>query len=247
MTVTNTDIVKFFQKAVKEKWGYVWCLNGVLYTQEMAEKFKKERKSTPRGRTYKTYWTEDCKQWIGKMAADCSGGIVAAIRTKIPTYTDRTANTFRSQFSEYGKISTIPEIPGLAVWRNGHIGIYEGNGYVLEFRGTAYGAVRTKLADRGFNYWGKIRDVDYSDAKIDSTKWNVYRLLKYTKPMLRGDDVKELQTRLNAAGFDCGKIDGIFGKKTEAAVMAYQKAKKLTVDGKAGKNTITKLGGVWRG
>lgn len=247
MTVTNTDIVKFFQKAVKEKWGYVWCLNGVLYTQEMAEKFKKERKSTPRGRTYKTYWTEDCKQWIGKMAADCSGGIVAAIRTKIPTYTDRTANTFRSQFSEYGKISTIPEIPGLAVWRNGHIGIYEGNGYVLEFRGTAYGAVRTKLAERGFNYWGKIRDVDYGDAKIDPTKWNVYRLLKYTKPMLKGDDVKELQTRLNAAGFDCGKIDGIFGKKTEAAVMAYQKAKKLAVDGKAGKNTITKLGGVWRG
>ena len=247
MTVTNTDIVKFFQKAVKEKWGYVWCLNGVLYTQEMAEKFKKERKSTPRGRTYKTYWTEDCKQWIGKMAADCSGGIVAAIRTKIPTYTDRTANTFRSQFSEYGKISTIPEIPGLAVWRNGHIGIYEGNGYVLEFRGTAYGAVRTKLAERGFNYWGKIRDVDYGDAKIDPTKWNVYRLLKYTKPMLRGDDVKELQTRLNAAGFNCGKIDGIFGKKTEAAVMAYQKAKKLAVDGKAGKNTITKLGGVWRG
>ena len=247
MTVTNTDIVKFFQKAVKEKWGYVWCLNGVLYTQEMAEKFKKERKSTPRGRTYKTYWTEDCKQWIGKMAADCSGGIVAAIRTKIPTYTDRTANTFRSQFSEYGKISTIPEIPGLAVWRNGHIGIYEGNGYVLEFRGTAYGAVRTKLANRGFNYWGKIRDVDYGDAKIDPTKWNVYRLLKYTKPMLRGDDVKKLQTRLNAAGFDCGKIDGIFGKKTEAAVMAYQKAKKLTVDGIAGKNTVTKLGGVWRG
>lgn len=247
MTVTNTDIVKFFQKAVKEKWGYVWCLNGVLYTQEMAEKFKKERKSTPRGRTYKTYWTEDCKQWIGKMAADCSGGIVAAIRTKIPNYSDRTANTFKSQFVECGKISTIPEIPGLAVWRNGHIGIYEGKGKVLEFRGTDYGCVRTELAGRGFNYWGKLKDVDYGDAKIDPTKWNVYRLLKYAKPMLRGDDVKELQTRLNVAGFDCGKIDGIFGKKTEAAVMAYQKDKKLTVDGKAGKNTITKLGGVWRG
>ena len=78
MTVKNTDIVKFFQKAVKEKWGYVWGLNGVLYTRELAEKYKAQHKGTPNGRHYSTYWTEDCKKWIGKMAADCSGGIVAA-------------------------------------------------------------------------------------------------------------------------------------------------------------------------
>ncbi len=246
MTVKNTDIVKFFQKAVKEKWGYVWGLNGVLYTQELAEKYKAQHKGTPNGRHYSTYWTEDCKKWIGKMAADCSGGIVAAMRTKIPNYGDRTANTFKSQFVEYGKISTIPEIPGLAVWRNGHIGIYEGKGKVLEFRGTDYGCVRTELAGRGFNYWGKLKDVDYGDAKIEPV-WTVTRLLKYTRPMLRGDDVKELQTRLTAAGFACGKIDGVFGQKTQAAVKEYQKAKKLTVDGIAGKNTVTKLGGVWRG
>lgn len=241
-TPKNTDIVKYFQKAVKEGWGYVWSLNGQLYTQEMADKYKKVKRSTSSSRNPETYWTVDCKKWIGKMAADCSGGIVGAIRTINPSFGDRSANTFKSQFTESGKISTIPEIPGLAVWRSGHIGIYEGNGNVLEFRGTEYGAVRTKLKSRDFTRWGKIKGVEYAEnAEI----WTVARILKRTSPTMSGEDVKELQERLNANGFDCGKIDGVFGDKTESAVKAYQKAKKLLIDGRAGKNTIAALGGVY--
>ena len=242
--VKNTDIVKYFQKAVKEKWGYVWGLNGQLYTQAMADKFKKTKQSTSKWRSPETYWTEDCKRWIGKMAADCSGGIVGAIKSIKPSYSDRAADKFKSQFVESGKINTIPEIPGLAVWRSGHIGIYEGNGYVLEFRGTEYGAVRTKLSERNFTHWGKIKDVVYP---ADTSKWKVTRLLKMKSPMLRGNDVKELQNRLNDKGYNCGTADGVFGPKTEAAVKAYQAANKLVVDGKAGKKTITALGGVWKG
>ena len=37
------------------------------------------------------------------------------------------------------------------------------------------------------------------------------RLLYLTSPMLRGDDVAELQLRLGALGFDAGRVDGIFG------------------------------------
>ena len=253
-TVTNTDIVKYFQNAVKNKWGYVWSLNGELYTKAKAEKYKAQGRSTSSSRNPETYWTEDCARWFGKMAADCSGGIVGAIRTKNPSYKDRTANTFKNQFTVSGKISTIPEIPGLAVWRSGHIGIYEGNGYVLEFRGTEYGAVRTKLSQRDFTRWGKIKDVRYEVEEPD--KWVVTRLLKLTSPMMKGDDVKELQNRLYNEGFKkvlvdsqlkALKADGVFGEITESAVKAFQKAEKLTVDGKAGKNTITALGGVWRG
>ena len=243
-TPKNTDIVKYFQKAVKEGWGYVWGFNGTLYTQELAEKYKAQNRSTSsKSRSPKTYWTVDCKKWIGKMAADCSGGIVGAIRSINPSFGDRSANTFKSQFTESGKIDTIPEIQGLALWRKGHIGIYEGNGWGLEFRGTDYGAVRTKVSSRNWTHWGKIKGVEYEQAE----KWVVKRLLKRKIPMLKGNDVEELQERLYAKGFNCGDIDGKFGKKTEKAVKAFQKANKLTVDGKAGKNTITALGGVWRG
>ena len=257
MSVKSTDIVKYFQKAVKEGWGYVWGLNGELYTQEMADKYKKNKRRTSSSRNPETYWTEDCKKWIGKMAADCSGGIVGAIRTKEPSYGDRSANSFKSQFTESGKASDIPEIPGLAVWRSGHIGIYEGNGNVLEFRGTNYGAVRTKLASRDFTHWGKIKGVEYeTNEEPKEEKWVVKRLLKLTSPMQKGADVKELQKRIYAYGLRCVivdgraktlKADGIFGPITDSAVRAYQKSKGLKVDGKAGKNTITALGGRYEG
>lgn len=249
-TVKNTDIVKYFQNAVKNGWGYVWSLNGELYTKAKAEKYKAQGKSTSQWRDPDTYWTEDCARWFGKMAADCSGGIVGAMRTINPKYSDRSANTFKAQFVESGKINTIPEIPGLAVWRSGHIGIYEGKGYVLEFRGTEYGAVRTKLSQRDFTHWGKIKGVEYPA----DDEWVVNRLLKLTSPMQKGDDVKELQNRLSDEGFKkvlvngklkALKADGVFGEITEAAVMAFQKSAKLVVDGKAGRNTITALGGVY--
>ena len=57
----------------------------------------------------------------------------------------------------------------------------------------------------------------------------------------RGDAVKVLQDRLNAAGCDCGKVDGIWGNKTETAVRAFQKAHGLTVDGIVGPKTWKKF------
>ena len=67
-----------------------------------------------------------------------------------------------------------------------------------------------------------------------------------TQPMVyrgsRGDAVRRLQELLNKKGFDCGAVDGIFGSKTYAAVMAFQKANGLSADGIAGPLTWGKLG-----
>ena len=60
-----------------------------------------------------------------------------------------------------------------------------------------------------------------------------------------GSDVKKLQTALIDAGYDVGSTgaDGVFGKNTQAAVQAYQKANGLAVDGIAGTNTLGLLYG----
>jgi len=60
------------------------------------------------------------------------------------------------------------------------------------------------------------------------------RLLKRASPMMRGEDVRELQTLLLDVGFDCDGIDGVFGINTEDAVRAFQHASKLEVDGEYG-------------
>jgi peptidoglycan hydrolase-like protein with peptidoglycan-binding domain len=57
----------------------------------------------------------------------------------------------------------------------------------------------------------------------------------------RGEAVAELQRKLNALGFDCGAVDGVFGAKTESALIAFQKAAKIGVDGIYGPQTAKAL------
>ncbi len=67
------------------------------------------------------------------------------------------------------------------------------------------------------------------------------RLLYRRRPMLRGDDVKELQTRLNALGFDAGREDGILGDDTASALGEFQRNAGITSDGICGPATVATL------
>ena len=53
----------------------------------------------------------------------------------------------------------------------------------------------------------------------------------------KGQEVKDLQTRLSALGYYNGKIDGEFGPETKEAVTAFQKANGLEADGIVGEET----------
>ena len=68
-----------------------------------------------------------------------------------------------------------------------------------------------------------------------------YRTLKRTYPCMRGSDVRVLQTMLNALGYHCGRVDGIFGDRTAAAVRSFQRRNGLKVDGIVGRATKAKL------
>jgi N-acetylmuramoyl-L-alanine amidase len=67
------------------------------------------------------------------------------------------------------------------------------------------------------------------------------RLLYHRRPMLRGDDVADLQRRLCALGFDTGRVDGIFGPDTEQALRDFQRNAGLTTDGVCGRDTLATL------
>jgi N-acetylmuramoyl-L-alanine amidase len=67
------------------------------------------------------------------------------------------------------------------------------------------------------------------------------RLLYHRRPMLRGDDVGNLQRRLNALGFDAGREDGILGPETEAAIRQFQRNAGLASDGVCGPATVAAL------
>jgi len=67
------------------------------------------------------------------------------------------------------------------------------------------------------------------------------RFLYRRSPVLRGDDIAELQQRLGALGFDTGRVDGIFGDQTSAALGEFQRNVGLPVDNIAGADTVREL------
>jgi N-acetylmuramoyl-L-alanine amidase len=60
-------------------------------------------------------------------------------------------------------------------------------------------------------------------------------------PMLHGDDVADLQRRLNAIGFDTTDVDGIFGPETLRALLDFQHNRRMAEDGIAGASVIEEL------
>lgn len=67
----------------------------------------------------------------------------------------------------------------------------------------------------------------------------VYALSKYGS---RGDEVKQIQTKLKNWGYYKGSVDGIYGSGTLAAVKSFQKKNRLSVDGIAGTKTLQAMG-----
>ena len=67
------------------------------------------------------------------------------------------------------------------------------------------------------------------------------RLITHTAPNMRGDDVAELQAALARLGFDCGRVDGIYGPDTVAALRDFQRNSGLPDDGVCGHDTIRTL------
>jgi N-acetylmuramoyl-L-alanine amidase len=58
---------------------------------------------------------------------------------------------------------------------------------------------------------------------------------------MHGDDIAALQSRLTEMGFDCGRVDGVYGPRTELAVKDFQKSVGAVIDGKCGPATIIAL------
>lgn len=57
-----------------------------------------------------------------------------------------------------------------------------------------------------------------------------------------GAVVTQIQTKLKSLGYYTGTVDGIYGSGTERAVRAFQQKNGLTVDGKAGDQTLAAMG-----
>lgn len=156
-------------------------------------------------------------------AFDCSGLIIHWLRDiRGLIDSDTNAQGLYRQCKQQGKLGAWRMEPGDLVFRYsaakgkmGHVGVYVGNGMVIEAQGRDAGIVMRHLSYGGWTHQGR------HPALAEDTAPTVFRL---TSPMMRGENVKAIQTALNACGYDCGKADGICGKATMTAVKAFATA-----------------------
>lgn len=155
---------------------------------------------------------------------------------------------------ENGSIDTMPDIPGVCVFMRdmSHVGVYVGDGYVVEATGHARGVVKTKLAGRGWGLWGKPRWISYDGAAqptqpVQPAKPTGSALTVSGLPLLRFGDkcecVRSAQLLLIGRGYSCGRCgaDGEIGQDTYNAIIAFQRACGLQQDGIIGAQTWARL------
>jgi hypothetical protein len=82
---------------------------------------------------------------------------------------DKSANGMfayaKAKKLKYGTIATIPETPGLAVRKDGHVGYYIGDGKVVEAQSFAKGIIITNLKDRPWTDWYEFPGIKYKEIK----------------------------------------------------------------------------------
>ena len=101
--------------------------------------------------------------------------------------------------------------------------------------------IRSFQQARGLSVTGLVDEV--TARALEEARWKLGDRSLYLQesPLMHGDDVAALQSRLTEMGFDCGRVDGIYGPRTESAVKDFQKSVGATVDGKCVPATIIAL------
>ena len=164
-TKNSDDLAAYAIQAWENGWGYVWGTYGNILTEALLE-YKITQYPDGVG-NYEAYIRAN---WLGGRTTDCVGLIKGYGWLNTDTLTisygtngmpDYSANQMYQSATVSGDISTMPDTPGIAVWKDGHIGVYIGDGYVIEAMGTSSGVVKTELEGRGWTNWCEIPYITY--------------------------------------------------------------------------------------
>lgn len=233
-------------------------------------RIKAKETSTANANRVIKLWKARKDKYPNAYAADCSGGIVYCMMLAgiVSATYDENANGL---LNKCVKLTSRSQLRG-GDWvgqRSGtntfHIGVVDrvdpnGQIWINEWRGRDIGMVCTRIED-GASEWNRYGRPDWAyivDGQaetpgettpnpVPAPNWELTKLLKLSTPYMKGNEVHNLQLALIQKGYGVGSTgaDGIFGRATKDAVVAFQSAFGLPIDGVVGKNTCEALGGKW--
>lgn len=164
--ITADALIALFEQALENKWGYIWGTAGILWTAE-------KQASATREQTVKYG-----KRWIGHYVADCSGLFTWAFRQLGGTMYHGSNTMWKAYCTakgelKKGKRDDGQELkPGTAVFvyhkaedNRSHVGLYIGNGTVIEAASTQKGVITSKVTDSKWAEWGELKGIDYEGGE----------------------------------------------------------------------------------
>ena len=176
---TAEGLVEFARKALVTPHVYLWDGNGEYLTDEVLDALAAE---------YPNWYTPDrygvrkalCNKGI--RGWDCIGLIKSYVWHDYSQYhpegykaeLDYCTRTLRADESLFfGEMKDLPEIPGIVLWKQGHVGVYEGGGFVLESTGSGPngeevpgkigGVRRSRIEEKPWEKWVKFPGIQYPE------------------------------------------------------------------------------------
>ena len=262
--ILASDLVALFRQALSEQWGYIWGQWGAEWTQAkqtqkvnyMLSKYGSGWKSDAAAKNDNYYYSALYgSRWIGHRVADCSGlfrWALDRLGLAVAHSSNRIWESYcssRGQLKQGARTDGQPLLPGTAVFvhpsgkNRTHIGLYVGDGIVIEASGTQAGVISTAVSNRKWVEWGELKGVSYDGAQETVGKGSEPMAAVLLKKGDKGEAVRQAQALLLRRGYDLGKwgADGDFGSATEAAVRQFQRDAGLKQDGILGPETLEAL------
>lgn len=186
MAILAAKLIEKFQYALDNHFGYIINTAGILWTQA-----KQNATTSDMAKKYG-------QQWVGHYVADCSGLFTWAFN-QLGGYMYHGSNTMWNKYcTAKGNLSGGKRTdgktlkPGTAVFvlKNGndrsHVGLYIGNGEVIEASGTSTGVIKSKITNSKWAEWGELKGVDYGEetpnSNVGSAVVNAVRVALRTGP-----------------------------------------------------------------
>jgi hypothetical protein len=178
------DLIEKFRQALDNDWGYIWGTAGVKWTQAKQDAATREQT------------VKYGSKWIGHYVADCSGLFSWAFKQLGSTMYHGSDTMFRKYTTASGTLSAGKRMDGqelkegtaVFVWKEAekkysHVGLYIGDGYVIEAASTQSGVIKSKASNKRWTHWGELKDVNYEGGDEPVPKG--YAIVTGTRVALR--------------------------------------------------------------
>ena len=264
--ISTEALIAKFQYALDNDWGYIWGAAGIMWTAAkqqdkvnyMVRKYGANWKNSQEAKA-DTYYPAAANgtKWIGHMVADCSGLFTWAFKQLGGSMYHGSNTMYNKYCTAHGKLkggrrTDGQELkPGTAVFtwneknqNHGHVGLYIGDGWVIEASGTINGVIKSRITISKWVEWGELKGVNYAEAPQDVITDPEDNMTYGTiRKGSKGPVVQYAQRLLIEKGYSLPKYgaDSSYGAETVDAVKAFQKSNGLNPDGVIGPRTWEKL------